>query len=61
MPRVFLSKELLPDNIIMSLSDRLTVTRVNWSGNVYKILTEKGYVGYIFESNSVKLVFTVIS
>jgi len=48
------AKKLWPDNIIMLLSDRLTVTTVNWSCNVYKILTESGNIGYVTESIGLK-------
>ena len=50
----FLSKKIWPDNIIMLLSDRIIVTTVNWSGNVYKILTESGDIGYVVESIGLK-------
>jgi hypothetical protein len=50
--------DVLHDQIIMLLSDKI---ELSWGGNAYKILTETGDVGYIYENNSVKLVFTAIS
>ena len=49
---------VLSDQTIMLLSDKI---ELSWGGNAYKILTETGDVGYIYENNSVKLVFTAIS
>ena len=46
-----LAKELGPDNIIMLLSDRLTVS---WGGNVYKILTESGNICYVAQSVGIR-------
>ena len=42
----------------MLLSDKI---ELSWGGHAYKILTETGDIGYIYENNSVKLVFTAIS
>ena len=53
-----LAKKIGPDNIIMLLSDKIEQP---WGGHAYKTLTETGDVGYIYENNSVKLVFTAIS
>ena len=50
--------DVLHDQIIILLSDKI---ELSWGGNAYKILTETGDVGYIYENNSVKLVFTAIS
>ena len=52
------AKHVLHDQIIMLLSDKI---ELSWNGYAYKILTETGDVGYIYENNSVKLVFTAIS
>ena len=45
------AKKLWPDNIIMLLSDRFTVS---WGGNVYKILTESGNIGYVTQSVAIR-------
>ena len=52
------AKHVLHDQIIMLLSDKI---ELSWGGHAYKILTETGDIGYIYENNSVKLVFTAIS
>jgi len=52
------AKHVLHDQIIMLLSDKI---ELSWGGHAYKILIETGDVGYIYENNSVKLVFTAIS
>jgi hypothetical protein len=52
------AKQVLSDQTIMLLSDKIELP---WNGHTYKILTETGDVGYIYESNNVKLVFTAIS
>lgn len=53
-----LAKKIWPDNIIMLLSDKIELSR---GGRAYKTLAETGDIGYIYENNSVKLVFTAIS
>ena len=45
------AKKSWPDNIIMLLSDRFTVS---WGGNVYKILKESGNIGYVVESVGIR-------
>jgi hypothetical protein len=52
------AKHVLSDQTIMLLSDKI---KLSWNGHAYKILTETGDVGYIYENNGVKLVFTAIS
>jgi hypothetical protein len=45
------AKKLWPDNIIVLVSDRFPVS---WGGNVYKILTESGNIGYVVESVGIR-------
>lgn len=45
------AKKLWPDNIIVLVSDRFTVS---WGGNVYKILTESGNIRYVVESVGIR-------
>ena len=52
-----LAKKIWPDNIIMLLSDKITVTTFKWSGNVYKILTEFGDIFYVTQSVAIRELF----
>ena len=54
------AKQLLSDQIIMLLSDKI---ELSWGGHAYKILTETGDVAYIlfYEKENSKLTFTAIS
>lgn len=49
-----LAKKIWPDNIIMLLSDRITV---RLGGNVYKILTESGDTFYVSQSVAIRELF----
>ena len=52
------AKQLLSDQTIMLLSDKI---ELSWGRHAYKTLIETGDVGYILENSNFKLVFTAIS